>query len=39
VFGLLRWRSGSTWLTIVLHGLVNLLSLLQTIYFVEKAGY
>jgi membrane protease YdiL (CAAX protease family) len=39
VFGLLRWRSGSTWLTIVLHSLVNLLSLLQTVYFVEKAGY
>lgn len=39
VFGLLRFGSGSTLLTIVLHGVVNLSSLLQTAYFVEKAGY
>jgi len=38
VFGVLRWKSGSTWLTIVLHAMVNLSSLLQTVYFVEKAG-
>ena len=38
IFGVLRWQSGSTWLTIVLHGIVNLSSLLQTVYFVEKAG-
>jgi uncharacterized protein len=39
VFGILRWKSGSTWLTILLHAIVNLSSLLQTVYFVEKAGY
>lgn len=38
VFGVLRWKSGSTWLTIGLHAIVNLSSLLQTVYFVEKAG-
>jgi membrane protease YdiL (CAAX protease family) len=38
VFGVLRWKSGSTWLTIVLHAIVNLSSLLQTVYFVEKAS-
>jgi len=37
VFGALRWKSGSTWLTILLHAIVNLSSLLQTIYFVETA--
>ena len=36
VFGWLRWKSGSTWLTIVLHAIVNFTSLLQTVYFVEK---
>jgi membrane protease YdiL (CAAX protease family) len=36
VFGWLRWKSGSTWLTIVLHAIINFTSLLQTIYFVEK---
>ena len=36
VFGALRWKSGSTWLTILLHAIVNLSSLLQTVYFVEK---
>ncbi len=36
VFGALRWKSGSTLLTILLHAIVNLTSLLQTIYFVEK---
>ena len=39
VFGLLRWKSGSTSLTMLLHAIVNLSSLLQTVYFVEKAGY
>ena len=38
VFGVLRWKSGSTSLTILLHAIVNLSSLLQTVYFVEKAG-
>lgn len=33
VFGILRWRSGSLWLTITLHAIVNATSLLQTIYF------
>lgn len=36
VFGWLRWKSGSTWLTIVLHAIINFTSLLQTVYFVEK---
>ena len=36
VFGVLRWKSGSTSLTILLHAIVNLSSLLQTAYFVEK---
>jgi membrane protease YdiL (CAAX protease family) len=36
VFGVLRWKSGSTWLTILLHAIVNLSSLLQTVYFVGK---
>ncbi len=31
-FGYLRYRSGSTWLTIVLHGLNNLGAVLQTIW-------
>jgi membrane protease YdiL (CAAX protease family) len=34
-FGWLRWRSGSTLLTIVLHGIVNLVSLLQAGAVVE----
>ena len=34
-FGWLRWRSGSTLLTIVLHGIVNLVSLLQAAAVVE----
>jgi membrane protease YdiL (CAAX protease family) len=38
VFAWLRWKSGSTWLTIVLHAIINFTSLLQTIYFVEKAS-
>jgi len=36
VFGVLRWKSGSTWLTIGLHAIVNLSSLLQTAYVVGK---
>jgi hypothetical protein len=31
-FGYLRYRSGSTWLTIVLHGLNNLGAVLQTVW-------
>jgi membrane protease YdiL (CAAX protease family) len=31
-FGYLRYRSGSTWLTIVLHGLNNLGAVAQTIW-------
>lgn len=38
VFGVLRWKSGSTWLTILLHAIVNLSSLLQTVYFVGKTS-
>ena len=36
VFGWLRWKSGSTWLTIVLHAIINFTSLLQTVYFAGK---
>ena len=36
VFGALRWKSGSIWLTIGLHAIVNLGSLLQTAYVVGK---
>lgn len=35
VFSWLRWRSGSTTLTLVLHGLINLSALLQTAFIVE----
>ena len=31
-FGYLRYRSGSTWLTIVLHGMNNLAAVIQTIW-------
>lgn len=33
VFGVLRWKSGSLWLTIVLHAIINATALLQAIYF------
>lgn len=36
VFGWLRWKSGSLWLTIILHAIVNTSSLLQTAFIVEK---
>ena len=36
VFAWLRWRSGSLWLTITLHAIVNFTSLLQTVYFAAK---
>lgn len=39
VLGWLRWRSGSTLLTIVLHAIINLSSLVQTAFLVEKLGY
>jgi uncharacterized protein len=35
--GYLRYRSGSTWLTIVLHGLNNLGAVLQTIWLAGKS--
>lgn len=35
LFGWLRWRSGSTTLTILLHALVNLTSLVQTAIVIE----
>ena len=34
LFGYLRYRSGSTWLTIVLHGLNNLAATIQSIWLV-----
>jgi membrane protease YdiL (CAAX protease family) len=36
VFGWLRWKSGSTSLTIVLHAIINFTALLQAVYFVER---
>jgi membrane protease YdiL (CAAX protease family) len=38
VFGWIRWRSGTTLLTIILHAIVNLTALLQVAYLVERAG-
>jgi membrane protease YdiL (CAAX protease family) len=38
VFGWLRWRSGSTLLTIILHAIVNTAALVQVAYMVERAG-
>ncbi len=38
IFGWLRWRSGSTILTIILHGTVNLVALVQTGLVVAWAG-
>ena len=35
VFGWLRWRTGSLWLTIILHAIINAASLLQTAFIVE----
>jgi membrane protease YdiL (CAAX protease family) len=35
IFGWLRWRSGSTLLTILLHAVVNLISVLQAAFVVE----
>jgi membrane protease YdiL (CAAX protease family) len=35
VFGWLRWRSGSTILTIILHAVINATALAQTMYIVE----
>ncbi len=37
VFGWMRWRSGTTTLTLILHALVNLVALLQVAYLVERA--
>jgi membrane protease YdiL (CAAX protease family) len=38
VFGWLRWSSGSTTLTIILHAIVNSAALLQVAFIVERAG-
>ena len=35
VLGWLRWRTGSLWLTIILHAIINAASLLQTAFIVE----
>ncbi len=37
-FGWLRWRSGSTLLTVILHGIVNAAALAQVAFLVERAG-
>lgn len=36
LLGWLRWRSGSTLLTIALHAMVNLIAILQVAYLVER---
>jgi uncharacterized protein len=38
VFGWLRWTSGSTLLTVILHAIVNTAALLQVAVLVERAG-
>jgi membrane protease YdiL (CAAX protease family) len=38
VFGWIRWRSGSTLLTIILHAIVNLTALLQVAWIVARAA-
>lgn len=38
LFGWLRWRSGSTTLTLILHAIVNLTSLVQVAFIVERAS-
>ncbi len=38
VFGWLRWSSGSTTLTIILHAIVNSAALLQVAFIVERAA-
>jgi membrane protease YdiL (CAAX protease family) len=38
VLGWLRWRSGSTILTIILHGIVNAAALVQVAFVVERAS-
>ena len=37
-FGWLRWRSGSTLLTVILHAIVNAVALVQVAFLVERAG-
>jgi hypothetical protein len=36
LLGIMRWRSGSTWLTIVMHGLNNFAATLQTIWLAGR---
>lgn len=38
VFGWLRWRSGSTTLTVILHAIVNAAALAQVAFMVDRAG-
>ena len=38
VFGWLRWSSGSTLLTVILHAIVNAAALAQVAFLVERAG-
>jgi membrane protease YdiL (CAAX protease family) len=37
-FGWLRWSSGSTLLTVILHAIVNAAALAQVAFLVERAG-
>ena len=36
LLGWLRWRSGSTTLTLILHAIINLMSLVQIAFIVER---
>ena len=36
LFGYLRYRSGSIWLTVILHGLNNLAATLQTLWLANQ---
>jgi membrane protease YdiL (CAAX protease family) len=38
IFGWLRWRSGSTILTVILHAMVNATALAQVAFIVERSG-
>jgi membrane protease YdiL (CAAX protease family) len=37
-FGWLRWRSGSTTLTVILHAIVNAAALAQVAFLIERSG-
>jgi hypothetical protein len=36
--GYIRFRTGSVWLTVLLHGLMNLVATIQTVIIVRQGG-